>query len=149
MICLGYGYNIFNLGAIFASFIHSDSICFTDNIAQLPLKLSDTTGAVARSVALSFYQNVSIAAPSLLPPANTSGTSRYFRSAGILTLLSAAIQWWTFILASMVNLDALSLLNQMPSQSRVTLRAGTCLAGLQVGHTWWIAHVLIGGAVPI
>ena len=72
-----------------------------------------------------------------------------FRSAGILTLLSAAIQWWTFILASMVNLDALSLLNQMPSQSRVTLRAGTCLAGLQVGHTWWIAHVLIGGAVPI
>ena len=26
MICLGYGYNIFNLGAIFASFTHSDLI---------------------------------------------------------------------------------------------------------------------------
>ena len=69
VICLGYGYNIFNLGAIFASFTHSDLICFTDNIAQLPLKLSDTTGAVARALALGFNRNAGIAAPllALLP----------------------------------------------------------------------------------
>ena len=32
VICFGYGYNIFNLGAIFASFTHSDSICFPNNV---------------------------------------------------------------------------------------------------------------------
>ena len=56
VICFGYGYNIFNLGAIFASFTHSDSICFPNIVAQLQLKLSDSIGAVARALALSFKQ---------------------------------------------------------------------------------------------
>ena len=62
---IGYDYNSFNLGAIFASFIHLDSSCFTDNIAQLQLKLSDSTGAVARALALSFNHNAGLATPSL------------------------------------------------------------------------------------
>ena len=41
-----------------------------------------------------------------------------------------------------------------PSTSRVTcvlegVLLAACLAGLQGGHTWWIAHIFIGGAVPI
>ena len=66
MSCFGYDYNSFILGAIFASFTHLDSICFKDNIAQLPLKLSDSIGAVARALALSFNRNAGIAAPPLV-----------------------------------------------------------------------------------
>ena len=41
------------------------SICFTDNIAQLQLKLSDSKGAVARALARSFNHNAGLATPSL------------------------------------------------------------------------------------
>ena len=156
VICLGYGYNILDLGAIFASFVQFSSSWLLNSIDQRQLKLSDRIGALARALALSFYQNVGIAAPSLSLPGTTSGASRSPRlhddSSRYLmygsTISAIPLLWMVsgrIVHSCRLTKEVYCLIpasgatSVCPSTSRVTcvlegVLLDACLAGLQVGH---------------